>query len=773
MKKLIFAVSLFLSSFADAATLSGRVTDPSGKPLADVQVAIPALQQGAKTDESGAYKIENVPNGRYAVEYRPVDYPKATRQADLTQGDAAVDVAVTGSPTALVPITISAAPTPQSTLTTPASVSVVEGRELEKKSGQSVMAAIQNEPGVAAIEEGPTVVKPIIRGLSSQDLVIAEDGVRAEFIQWGNEHAPEIASMGADRIEVLRGASSLMYGSDALGGVISVNHAELPSAKLGDGALSGKINMETNSVNRSLAQGAMLQGARGDWGWRTNVSQQQAGNYSAGNQGFIPNTGEHETNGNGAIGVRKDWGSLTAEYGHFYKYVELQNGNVFPALQTDTEYQTLYHDHAKLKGDILTGLARLELIGGYDRSNRVEYNGTASANGVPNGNINDVGAHWIETSYTADVKAHLNPMGPFQGTLGFSGVRRVEQQLTPDTHLTPGYNENGTGEYLYEEVPLGKFTFNFGVRGDQDHYSVGGDPLVGAGQAVPAAPVAAQNLNYSAVSGAAGAVYHVTEPLAFAFNVGRGYRNPVPFELFADGVHEGAGVFQIGNPNLKPENSLDTDASIRWASERLKGEIGVFRNYIHNYIYGTFSGAAGLGGCPTGQAPDDTGTCIPVVNETQANATIQGVDYTISAAATDWLTLTSGGGLVRGYNDSGDPTLPNIWIPHVPADNIRAGAEIHRKRLGSLSNPYFGLEEKITNAQRRASPNELQTPGYALLSARVGTEFVVMSNRVSVDAGVNNLLDKSYIDYNSITKNANLQNPGRNVYFKVAVPFGG
>src|ERR1019366_9755936 len=133
-------------------------------------------------------------------------------------------IAVSSSPVELAPITITASPSPKSTWNTPASVTVTEGRQLDKKRGQSVMSAIQDQPGVNMIDEGPTVVKPIIRGLNSQDIVIVEDGIRSESLQWGNEHAPEIDPLGSDRIEVMRGPNSLLYGSDALGGVIAISH---------------------------------------------------------------------------------------------------------------------------------------------------------------------------------------------------------------------------------------------------------------------------------------------------------------------------------------------------------------------------------------------------------------------------------------------------------------------------------------------------------------------------------------------------------------------
>ena len=179
---------------------------------------------------------------------------------------------------------------------------------------------------------------------------------------------------------------------------------------------------------------------------------------------------------------------------------------------------------------------------------------------------------------------------------------------------------------------------------------------------------------------------------------------------------------------------------------------------------GTF-GACGAG--------DD---CLPVANSTQGNATVKGVDGAVTVAATDWLTLNSVYNMVRGFNDSGNPLDNTNYIPHVPADNVLFGAEVHVKSLGVISHPYFGVDEKLTAAQSRIfGPSvaaNIPTPGYALTDLHAGGELVVMGNRVTLDAGVNNLLNKGYIDYNSILKEFDIQNPGRNVYVKLSVPFG-
>ncbi len=685
-------------------------------------------------------------------------------------------VVVSSSPVELAPITITASPSPKSTWNTPASVTVTEGRQLDKQRGQSVMSAIQNQPGVNMIDEGPTIVKPIIRGLNSQDIVIVEDGIRSESLQWGNEHAPEIDPLGSSRIEVMRGPNSLLYGSDALGGVIAISHPDLPNAHVGDGPLRGRIVSDVDSVNNSVGENLEVSGAEGDWGYRGNISQTQAGNYRTPQQGSVPNTGNEEASGNGTVGIRKDWGTLSVDYGHFSKRVELQNVDPpgWPSVPLDDlEYQTLKHDHAAIHSTVNIDPAKLDFILGYDWLNREEFDQPQSPDNPPT-------LHWTQANYTADVKAHLAPMGPLQGTLGVSGVRRVEQSLGTE-HLTPPSNQNGYAGYLVEDATAGKFDFTFGVRGDQNQYNVNGDPLVGAGildvNGNPHPGVAAQTLNYSAISGAVGGVYHITDPLAFAVNVGRGYRNPTPFELFAFGVHEGSNEFLVGNPNLSPETSINTDASVRWSSERIKAEFGVFRNYIHNFMYATFTGqvldrttnqiVADAASCPPG---DDCG--LPVVSQTQANSTISGVDGAVSVAATDWLTLRTVYNLVRGYNDSNDATLPSDYLPHVPADNLLTGGEIHTKSLGAVKNPYFGADLRLTSAHERVGPEEVPTSGYGLVDLHTGGEFIVMNNRITLDAGVNNLLDKGYIDFNSIVKQANIQNPGRNVYMKVSVPFG-
>jgi len=326
-------------------------------------------------------------------------------------------------------------------------VSVVEGRQMDRERGETIADAIQNQPGVSMIGEGDTVAKPVIRGMNSQEIVIVEDGVASETEQWGPEHGPEIDPMGTNRIEVLRGPNSLLYGSDAISGVISISHPELPDANLGDGPLRGRFSTLMNSNNGAVGENFEVSGATGTWGYRANLSQMQAGNFYTPRIGDVPNTGETLANGSAEAGFRKDWGGLTASYAIFNKHVELQNPNLPfppPTNLNDSEFQDLHHEHGIIKADINTAPARFDITAGYDLCNRKEFDSpdvddvhTDALGNSPNV-VPPPSAHlnWIEGSDTLDIKAHLAPMGSFQGTVGVSGLYRTDQSVGI-VHLTP------------------------------------------------------------------------------------------------------------------------------------------------------------------------------------------------------------------------------------------------------------------------------------------------------------------------------------------------
>ena len=743
------AAILALASIAGAATLKGSLTDEAGKPLAGVRVTIPALNKGVLTDKDGSFSLNDVPNGSYAVEYRKTDYGTVSKQANVSETAAPLAVTLRESVIDVAPITITAKPQAASTLTTPSSVDVVQGRQLDKKRGQNVMDTIKNEPGVDVLTTGATLSRPVVEGLSEQNVVMIEDGVRHEVQPWGIEHAPEIDSLSTTRIEVLRGPASLLYGSDALGGVISVFKGDLPSTALGDGPLSGRVLTSYDSMNKSVGTGILAQGAQGDWGYRADISQRESGNeYTP--QGVINNTGAHELSGDATVGVKKDWGGLVFDYGHFTKYVELQEAND----GSDTEFQKLDHDKASIKATVITAPFRYDITAGFDRANRREYQANDTLNAAT------PVVNWIQNNEFLDIKAHHAPLGPLEGTIGLTGWTRNQTSGGPQP-LLPTFGENSLGEFIFEELPIGPVSFSAGIRADQTHFNITGMTTdLTATHMVPE-----QTLNYSALTGALGGVWHITDPLAFAVNVGRGYRNPIPFELFAFGAHEGTGRFELGNPGLKAETSINTDASIRYASDRVHGELMGYHNTIDNFIYSVPASAAAIALVPAGDNPKN----YPIFQNTQGRAVLEGVSLSGEVAATGILLLNAGLDLTRGRN-----TSINQPLPIIPADRIRFGAELHDKTLGPIVSPYVGANVKYVYQQTRTQQDFPSDPvySYALMGLSLGGSFNAVGSRLTVDAGVDNLLNVGYQDVLNVYRAFGIEMPGRNYFMRVSIPFG-
>lgn len=223
---------------AFALTLSGTVLDEQKVPIAGVSVTIPALHRSVVTDEGGRFAFSGLKAGIYKVNIASLGRATETRTVHLSPGDGTLQVLLRVTPLELPGLTVTARPQPTDALTSPLSVTVVEGRQLDRQRGQGVMKTIENNPGVATYTTGAGVAKPVIRGVTSQRVLVITDGVRQEGQQWGDEHGPEIDGLDVDRIEVVRGPNSVLYGSDALGGVVNVVKADLPTAS-GDRAEFG------------------------------------------------------------------------------------------------------------------------------------------------------------------------------------------------------------------------------------------------------------------------------------------------------------------------------------------------------------------------------------------------------------------------------------------------------------------------------------------------------------------------------------------------------
>ncbi len=723
---------LSLSSSAQANTLFGSISDDSERGLASATVSIPALRRGTVTDETGSYRITGVPQGVYTVAFSLIGYASETRTVNLDQPEQEMNVMLHVSSLPLRGVTVTATPQPSSPLESSQATTSVSGRQLDRNRGATVMKSIESTPGVALYTTGAGIAKPVIRGLTSQRVLVVADGVRQEGQQWGDEHAPEIDAMNVERIEVVRGPASVLYGSDAVGGVVNVIPKELPSAEEGATQLSGEITGNAFSNNSQGAGALSLFGAQaGGLGYHGSISGRSADDIRT-PDGELFNSGGRETNGSGKVGWRGPAALASIDYGHFDSRMEIHED---PAEgEGETPFQKVTHDRIHGHGLVPLTHSRIELDAGWQRNNRGEFEHAEASEPV---------LDLILKTVTGDLRIHHNPVKILNGTIGLAVMSQSNESIA-EVKLIPDYDLTNWAGYLYEEARLDKVTLSAGARVDARTLDVADNEELG---------VDAQTRDYTAFTATGGIVVRAAPGVALTVAIGRAWRAPTAFELFVDGVHEGTIRYEIGDPELEPEISLNVEGGVRYITPDISIEASAFHNAIDQFIYLS----------PTGEVDPESG--FGIYQNRQADAVLTGAEVFVEAVATKWLAVRGGVDLVRGSNE--DTGLP---LPLLPANRFRIGASLTHERIGPALSPYASVDIKIAADQSRIEEFETETNGYTLVHLGAGLELPMETHRVRIDAEVENVFDESYRDHLSRYKEYAL-NPGRNVSLKVSVPF--
>ncbi|AFM11070.1 TonB-dependent receptor [Turneriella parva] len=732
-----------LSTGIFAADFSGRVDAEDGKPVEDADVTIPAINRHLHTDAAGIFKFTDLPRGVFAVKITKEGLPSRVVTIDLRNENVELKIRLDYVQLKQDTIIISGY-RPADEAEIAQAVTVIEGKKLDRLRGQSLVQTVEDTPGVANFSTGNSIAKPVIRGLPSFRSLVLVDGMREESQQFGDEHGPNIDILDMDRIEIVRGPGSLLYGSDALGGVINVTTPELPRSAEHAKTLSGKVIGNANSNNPGGAGAISLAGAKNDFGYRGNFSYRQAGNTLT-PAGAIPNSAYENLNGSGLIGINEKWGMLSLRFSRYDTKLNLPQATNDAAgkLIADpgaTTYQRVAHNRLQLKSLIQTSIAKFDIGLTYQQNQRREFED----------NINpDPRLNLLLDTFNSEIKAHHAPLGPLLGTIGLSYIYQKNQTLGSEP-LIPGYTANSYGAYLFEELRFDAFSIMAGVRGDTRVLSVQQNAQLGNNN---------ETVQNSAMTGSVGAVWRFAPGWSLFANLGRGFRAPTIFELYSTGVHEGAGTYDIGKNDLKSETSVTTDSGIRVRKGKVRAELNGYYNRIDNYVFAV----------PTGNIQNVDGNAYPEYQTTQGRATIYGGEADGEFAPLKWLTLSAGVDLIYGRNETlGEP------LALIPANRYRTGITFSGDKLGSILNPYISLKARYVARKTEISAAERTLyPGFAdytLVSLSTGGDFAVGGQMWTYTIGADNLLNQRYVDYLSRQKLFAL-NPGVNVYFKITAPF--
>ncbi|MBK1649254.1 TonB-dependent receptor [Rhabdochromatium marinum] len=687
-------------------------------------------------------------------------------------------VAETASPEAaalVIPIELDAievtagVPVPGDPLLQAANVVVLSGEQLRERERFTLGETLDALPGVSAINTGNQVGKPVIRGLSGNQIQILSNGIGVDYQQYGERHPPNIDPFLAGRIEVVRGASSLLYGSGALGGAVDVQAPAFEFAAPGETLAEADTLFVYHSNNAQWDAGVKARGGNDSVSLNAGLMRRSGGYLNTPNAdtaaesgnpsdpkftGELPYTDFDQLNAQFGLGVLTDFG----EFGLRYTQWNDENNFLLPTGQGIGLW--LRNDQLQFTGDMaLSGGWQLKpTLSWQNNLRRANAPGDARAGGY-DGTIN------LEFDlYTARLEAVHEHLGFFDGgTLGIEYASKT-QYSRGTTVLVPGGEVTNLALFAFESKDIGDLTLQAGLR--HDWHSVTGD----AGKT--SAPVAfldtgsgRDSHDYAVFTGSLGAVYRLTEGLALAGNLGRGFRAPTLFELYADGVHGGVAAIQVGNPDLDPETSLNLDVGLRWQLPRLSGSATVYRNAISDYIYLQDTGQSEGG--------------LPIFAYQQDDALLNGLELEARWQATDQLEFSGVLDLVRGTNDRTDEDLPLL-----PADSLRLEATYRLADYGLLREPYITLGLRHS-AAKDAAPGEpfaqfdtmpfgtASTDAYTLLDLDLGFALPGLGREdARIDLAVRNLFDTEYRDFLDTYKGYALS-PGRDIRLSLSLPLGG
>lgn len=776
-----FLIFIFVFAFSITAggdqggSIVGKVTDTFDVSLADVEVRIPQLDRETATDEHGLYRFENIPAGTFLVKFQFYGYASTSRKiAVLPRVTVTLDVKLQLVPLEMHTITVTGTPYICDPLSASPDTDILTGREKMDRQISALGASLEKMPGVTNISTGSEVGKPVIRGQNSNRIRILTDGIGMDYQQYGVRHWPNVDPFLVESIEVVRGASCVLYGSDAMGGVVNMIPRHIPSFSEGEFFLRGNILTEYYSNNSERVGGLTLDGAYGSLGWTSSIIGRKADNLTVPNKrtsaetgigtdpkftGELDYTDFEQFNWSLGIGYQARFGKIFANY---YRWSDEHN---FLLPDGQGVGQNIGNDTFQLNGLFPLGNNWILKLTSSFLKNLWQSNKEGSPrNKLPRDIVIDL----LLKNYDARFVLEHGPIGPVAGQFGFEYVYS-DQDTRGEVPLVPTAKIRNFASFAYEEAQLGSFSLSFGARVDIRSQKAMPNEILRLPDYDAGETDEVLRQNYSVFSGAVGLVYRLSENLAIAGNISRGFRAPSIFELHVYGVHGGIAAFQIGDPFMREETSMNADLSLRWQSPRIQAKGTVYHSNFDNYIYLINAGEF---------FQESSGSQVPIMKTIQGDAVMSGADFSVQAQVLDWLQLRGAVETVSGRNiDTGEK------LPLLPATKTWAELRWTRNAWGPLENFFLSLGLRYAAKKDAAGRYEpfwqfdqnpnfgvASTGAYTLCDFGLGFDVLVGGQNFGISLMVNNLFDTAYRDFLDTYKGYALS-PGRDVILKLIVPF--
>jgi iron complex outermembrane receptor protein len=706
----LFAFLASAPSFAQSSsgTIAGRVTFENGDPVHGATVIVVGARRQATTDEDGKFEITNVPVGTYEVLVQRAQLSTARQTVTVAAGQAAT-LEFKLSPGIHEEITVTASATGVAT-TFEAFNSVIslDSTLLSKKLGATIADALQDEPGIAKRTFGPGTSRPIIRGFDGDRVLVMQDGVRTgDLSSQSGDHGVSIDPAGLARLEVVKGPATLLYGSNALGGVVNaITPQDAFRSSPFTGTLGG-VSFDTGSANEQAGFAGNVQHGRGSWLVHGNFTGRRTGDYDAPDE-TIPNSATRLFTGEGGAGWVGGRGFLGVSGGvernrYGIPFAGLLEGEEDAQIDLEVKRQNVRFD------------AGIRNLSGFADAFRV----TASYLDYQHDELEiedaeeTLGTRFNNQIFTLRGELEQRPGGRWNGRLGVEFLTRDYEAIGAEA-LAPTTTQNAFSAFVYEEVAAGRHRVQFGGRVERTNYEASFED----------GPV---DRDFTGASGSVGLHADLGGRGAFVVNLTGASRAPALEELFNFGPHPGNLAFEIGNPDLEIERSVGLDFSLRGRGARAHGEVNFFVYNISNFVFLDIT--------------DEIEDGLRVANFVQGDSRFTGVEGAVHVHMGPRAVLHSSMGYVRAQLTDTDESLPRI-----PPFHGRVELEAS---FGQFS---ISPEVVFSSKQSKVFRDETETDGWATFN--IGAAWQRSGSHAShlIAAQAYNLANKTYRLHTSFLK---------------------
>jgi iron complex outermembrane receptor protein len=631
--------------------------------------------------------------------------------------------------------------------TTP--ISIISGKELRQTTSTNIIDAIAKQPGVSQITTGSGISKPIIRGLGYNRIIVMNEGIRQEGQQWGDEHGIEIDPQNVNSVEILKGPASLMYGSDAMAGVLILHGAPI----LPEGEMKATVSTEYQSNNGLFDYSLNFAGHQKSFVWDARFTDKMAHAYKNKYDGYVPGSQFKERAARLMVGMNGRWGysHLTGTIFHQTpSIVEGERDEVTGKLECVSDnvktyskslpFQQIKHYKAVWDNSFNLPKGWLKAIIGYQQNQRQEFEESED----------EYALYFKLHTLTYDIRYLTQEWNGWKMAGGVNGMWQQSLNLGEES-LIPEYMLFDIGGYATVSKTLDNLTLNGGLRYDNRHIDF-------------------HSRNFGGISGSIGAVWNICQHTNLRLNIARGFRAPNMSELGSDGIHEGTLRYEIGNADLKPEYSWQADLGIDISLEYISVQAALFANRIENYIFAK----------RIDQIMEEG---FRAYQYTQGDARLLGFEAGFDLHPIHKVHFQNTFSYVNAQQLHAEVDAKYLPMTPAPRWTSELKYEITHHNHTTLNNAFVAMGLECNLAQDhyyKVDDTETRTPGYALLSVSAGTDINIHHKKVAeLYVTADNLLNKAfqnhlsrlkYCDINNSTGRQGVYNMGRNVVFKVIIP---